>query len=97
MTYTDDPNKFDEVLKTLYRDLGLDGHAKQYEAVSIWNTVVGSHIARVSEVEKIQAGTLYVKVKNAAWRNELTFKKQHIIGQLNEKIGYDLVKDIVFK
>ncbi|ACF13312.1 conserved hypothetical protein [Chloroherpeton thalassium ATCC 35110] len=97
MPYTDEPRSFGSVLEVLYKKLGLEGYAKEFKAVSVWGTVVGPHIARVSEVEKIVNGVLYVKVKNSAWRNELNFKKVTIIHQLNKHIGQELVIDIVFR
>jgi len=97
MPYTDEPSSFESVLHELYRKLGLERYAKEFKAVSVWAKVVGPHIARVSEVEKIVGGILYVKVKNAAWRNELNFKKVTIIRQLNQHIGQELVVDIIFR
>lgn len=97
MPYTKAPSRFEAVLDTLYNELHFDAAAEEFKAIRLWREVVGTHIARVSEVEKIVAGVLHVKVKSAAWRNELTFKKQSIIAQLNYRIGSAFVQDIVFK
>ncbi len=97
MSYVENPNKFDSVLKTLYKNLGLEKCARDYKTVQVWANVVGPHINQVSEVEKIFNGILFVKVKNSAWRNELIFKKKLIMVQLNESIGKEMVKDIIFK
>jgi predicted nucleic acid-binding Zn ribbon protein len=97
MSYTRPPKAFEGVLDALYHHLKFDETADEFRAVKLWSDVVGAHIARVSEVEKIVNGMLFVKVRNSAWRNELTFKKPGIIAQLNSRIGRDLVKDIVFK
>lgn len=97
MSYTKQPNKFARVLSDLYGETGLEKAMSEYQAVKVWAEVVGAHIAKVSEVEKIVFGVLHIKVKNAAWRNELSFKKKDIIVHLNACIGKELVKDIVFK
>ncbi|MCS7013388.1 MAG: DUF721 domain-containing protein [Chloroherpetonaceae bacterium] len=97
MPYTKAPNRFEVVLDALYGELHFNIAAEEFKAIRLWREVVGSHIARVSEVEKIVDGILHVKVKNSAWRNELTFRKQSIIHQLNHRIGSPFVRDIVFK
>lgn len=84
-------------MDALYADLNFDAAAEEFKIVKIWSQVVGSHIARVSEVEKVVDGVLYVKVKNSAWRNELTFKRQSIMAQLNYKLQRPVIKGIVFK
>ncbi len=96
MSYTRVPSRFENVLSALYHDLNFDA-AEEFEIIKMWSQVVGSHIVRISEVEKVVNGVLYVKVKNSAWRNELSFKKQSIIAQLNSKLQRNLVKGIVFK
>ncbi|MBC8043122.1 MAG: DUF721 domain-containing protein [Rhizobacter sp.] len=85
------------MLKVIYQQTGIEKSVSEFGAVKVWPMVVGEHIAKVSEVEKILYGVLHIKVKNAAWRNELTFKKKDIIAQLNIRIGKDLVQDIIFK
>ncbi|KER11018.1 MAG: hypothetical protein HY22_01260 [[Candidatus Thermochlorobacteriaceae] bacterium GBChlB] len=97
MSYTRPPRHLDVALDALYQHLKFDDTADEFRAVKLWSDVVGAHIARVSEVEKIVNGVLFVKVRNSAWRNELTFKKPGILSQLNSRIGRDLVKEIVFK
>ncbi len=97
MSYVESPNKFESVLGQLYKELGLEKCAHDYKTIQIWASVVGPHINRVSEVEKIFNGVLFVKVNNSAWRNELIFKKKLIMVQLNESIGKELVRDIIFK
>ncbi len=96
MSYLKTPNRLESLLDALYADLNFDA-AEEFKIVKIWSQVVGSHIARVSEVEKVVDGVLYVKVKNSAWRNELTFKRQSIMAQLNYKLQRPVIKGIVFK
>jgi predicted nucleic acid-binding Zn ribbon protein len=97
MSYLKAPNRLESLLDALYADLNFDAAAEEFKIVKTWSQVVGSHIARVSEIEKIVDGVLYVKVKNSAWRNELTFKRQSIMAQLNYKLQSPIIKGIVFK
>ncbi len=96
MSYLKAPSRLKNILDALYADLNFDA-AEEFKIVKKWPEVVGNHIARISEIEKIVDGVLYVKVKNSAWRNELTFRRQSIIAQLNYTLQRPAIKGIVFK
>lgn len=97
MAYTRPPDKLHAVFDALYKQLNFDRATEEYRAMKLWAEVAGAYITKVSQIEKIDRGTLYVKVKNAAWRNELIFKKAGIIEEMNKRLGKDFVKDIIFK
>jgi predicted nucleic acid-binding Zn ribbon protein len=97
MPYTRTPDKIQRVIDALYNQLNFDKAAQEHRAVKMWSEVAGNYIARVSEVEKMHNGTLFVKVKNSTWRNELIFKKAGIIEEMNRRLGKEMVKEIVFK
>lgn len=97
MAYTRKPDKIHQVIDTIYSQLNFDKVAQEYRAVKMWSEVAGNYISKVSEVEKIHNGTLFVKVKNSTWRNELLFKKAGIIEEMNRRLGKEMVKEIVFK
>jgi predicted nucleic acid-binding Zn ribbon protein len=97
MSYINPPDPLSGILESLYKQMNFSKAAKEFEAIKFWSEVVGKEIAKNSEVEKIIGKTLFIKVKNAAWRNELTFRKPGIISKLNERLGAETVKEIVFK
>ena len=84
------------VLTSLMEELGLAKKLKQYEAVRIWEEVLGERIARVATPTKIINGTLLVKVEKSTWRNELSLLKREIITKLNAALKEEIVKDIKF-
>ncbi|MBT6964804.1 MAG: DUF721 domain-containing protein, partial [Flavobacteriales bacterium] len=47
--------------------------------------------------QKIYNGTLYVKLKSAVVRNELSYKKSEFISQINNRLGKKLLTNIVLK
>lgn len=91
------PRKLDEIVDEIYAIYGMKGVQEEHRALKVWQHVVGETIAKTTDIEKFARGILYVRVHNASWRNELSFRKKNIIGRLNEAIGKILVKDIVFK
>jgi predicted nucleic acid-binding Zn ribbon protein len=84
-----------DILKATIKDLGIEKPIQQYEALVIWPKVVGDKIASVTEPRHIANGKLFIKVKNAAWRNELIFHRSDLIKKLNEQIGRAAVRDII--
>ena len=75
---------------------GLKKGVKQNSAVLYWEEVVGKKISENTEVQGAEHGTLTVSVSNPAWRQELLFKKEEIIKQLNKKIGENTIKEVRF-
>jgi predicted nucleic acid-binding Zn ribbon protein len=78
-------------------DLGLAGTLAQYDILTAWPEVVGEQIARVTTPQRIDNGVLFVGVRNATWRSELTMKRMEIIDKLNRRAGASIVKDIRFR
>ncbi|MFQ3597032.1 MAG: DUF721 domain-containing protein [Chloroherpetonaceae bacterium] len=97
MAYTRPPDKLHTVFDALYKQLNFESATEEFRTMKLWAEVAGTYITKVSQVEKIERGLLYVKVKNAAWRNELMFKKAGIIEEMNKRLGKEFVKDIIFK
>lgn len=83
----------DDVLK----QYGLDIKLRKFEALNVWEKVVGEQIAKVTKPERIERDVLYVRVKKAVWRNELVFLKKEIIKKINKELEEEIVKEIVFR
>lgn len=86
-----------EVLEELVGQLGIREKLSEYDAVLQWETVVGSHIAKIARAERITQGVLFVRVTASTWRNELNMRKEEIRSRLNTALGADVVKDIRFR
>ena len=83
-------------IKVFLKESGLDKGVKQNTALLIWDEVVGENIAENTSAEKVEHGTLTVRVDNSSWRQELVFKKKEIIDKLNSRIGKKTIKEIRF-
>lgn len=86
-----------DVLKGLVEDLGISERIGEYDAVLQWDAIVGEHIAKVAQAERISQGVLVVRVKTSTWRQELNMRKTEMIGRLNSALGGDVIKDIRFR
>jgi predicted nucleic acid-binding Zn ribbon protein len=87
----------DSALNDVIGSLGIEKKLREYRAVTEWDAVVGSHIAKESTPMKIIKGVLVVRVRRSTWRNELLMRKPEIIQKLNDALGEGTVKDIRFQ
>ena len=90
------PERIDQVLKRTLKDLKIERRIKEETVILNWNRVVGERIAKESIPLKAKDAILFVKVENASWRNELVFLKGNIIRELNQSVGENVIKEIVF-
>ena len=88
--------KLNTSIQTFLENYGLKKGVKQNSAMLYWEEVVGDKISKNTEPQSVEHGTLTVSVSNPAWRQELVFKKEEIIKQLNKKIGENTIKELRF-
>ncbi|MFC1477647.1 DUF721 domain-containing protein [candidate division KSB1 bacterium] len=89
------PERLGSVVESVLADLGLFSAYRNYKIMNKWADAVGPIVAKVTEPDRIEHGTLFVKVTNSSWRQELHYYKAEIIVKLNDGQDYDVVKDII--
>ena len=75
---------------------GIKSALDQETAVTLWALVVGDVISAITRAEKVEAGTLVVRVETSVWRQELHMQKEELIKKINKKIGTKAIRDIRF-
>ena len=75
---------------------GIKPALNQESAVLLWGAAVGKVVSSVTKAEKVQSGTLVVRVDTPVWRQELHMQKKEIINKINKKIGTKAIGDIRF-
>jgi predicted nucleic acid-binding Zn ribbon protein len=86
-----------DVIEELIARLGIKKKLHEQDAFVVWDEAVGERIAKIATPTRMLRGTLIVSVKSGAWRNELSMRKQEIVGRINELLGGEIVKDIKFQ
>ena len=90
----------EQLLKDLLQQfINKSGRQRLYDerrVLSLWAEVVEPMVVQNTQCKDIKNGVLTVKVTNAALRFELLARKSEIIRCLNERIGVEVVKDIIF-
>jgi len=85
-----------EVIKEYLEELKITGKLKEYEALRLWEELLGKTVASRTKELKIKNGILYVKIRSPLVKQELLMIKDSIIKKMNEKLGDEIIKAIVF-
>lgn len=85
-----------ELLPEFLRNEGLETPLQQKRLLDSWDTVVGEAIAGYCGGKFIKNQTLYVNIKNAALRADLTMNRSILVNRLNHTVGAMVISDIRF-
>ena len=89
--------KVGDIIRKLMKNPKLAEKLDMLNAIDAWEEIIGAPISKYITDQKIFKGILYVKLKSAVVRNELSYKKSDFISQINQKVGKKLITDIVLK
>ena len=84
-------------IKEWLRANGLEQKVQEHSVPGYWEQVVGEAFARHARVEKVDNGRLFVSVESAAWRSEVMLRREEIRAKLNERLGAEIVKEIIVR
>jgi len=86
-----------QILKEIVKDNGWEQGIASSKVPLIWYDIIGEKGREITEFRRFEDGILYIHVQRAPWRSELTLRKQEFINQINARIGFTLVNDIIFR
>ena len=85
-----------KAIEKAINDVGIKSALNQETAVVFWGAVVGKAVSSVTKAERVESGTLVVRVESSVWRQELHMQRKEIINKLNKKIGTKAIREIRF-
>ncbi len=86
-----------EALEEVIRELGIRKSVVSNRARDVWGEAVGDLINANTTLQAVDKDKLIVIVSNDAWRQELSYRKEEILKKINELIGEEAIKDIIFR
>lgn len=89
-------NTVSEVIELMMHQYGLSGRYREFRLLQSWSQIMGPMVANRTDDLYIRNRTLYIKLKSAALRSELSYGRSRIIELLNEAAGGDVISEIVF-
>jgi predicted nucleic acid-binding Zn ribbon protein len=89
--------KVGDAINEFLKQEKLDVKISRFAVKNNWSEIVGEHIANNTTDISFNDTAVFLTLRSAALKQELSFNKQQIIGNINRFCGYKLIKDIVFK
>jgi len=91
------PLPLGDVARQEFTALGLAERLREADIWRLWPEVVGPAVAARAMPLRIIKGTLTVVVSSGPWKQELGFLKGMMKDKLNDRLGAEVVRDIVLK
>lgn len=85
-----------EIIDTVIRNEGLEDSMLAHRALSIWASVVGNHINRLTTIRRVAGSTLLVHITSASVRQELYMQRTPLLKAINDMLGKKIITDIRF-
>lgn len=85
------------VIGDLLKQSHLDNKYLVQSVIDDWPEIVGPLFAKYTTNIYENNGTLFVNISSAAAKNELVMAKSILIKNINERVGEDVIKEIVVR
>lgn len=86
-----------EAMEEVVERIGIKQSVLSDRARDVWKEAVGDLINSNTTLENIEKNKIIVIVSNESWRKELLERKEEIIMKINDLIGENAIKDIIFR
>ena len=85
------------MIRKFFRQSGLESPLNEYRLVQAWKDVVGPVITRYTSNLYIKNQILYVHLTSSVLRQELMMGRDLLVRNLNEKVGAQVIVNIIFR
>lgn len=86
-----------QVLQDMIKRYDLQSGLNNAKIINLWNNTLGKEVSLQTKKLTIKNNKLYVTIQSSALASELFAVKLEIIEKLNQKIGDNYLKDIIFQ
>lgn len=91
-----EPRSVGEIIDSVFREDGNREEMLARQASFMWTEIVGPGVNRYTSRRYVSPdGILHVYITSAPLKNELSFHRDRIVQLLNERVGENVIKDIV--
>ena len=89
--------KVGDIIRKLMKNPKLSAKLDELDALDAWEKILGKNLLKFVVEQRLYKGKLYVKLKSAPLKNELSYKKSELIEKINQKIGKEIIKEIILQ
>jgi predicted nucleic acid-binding Zn ribbon protein len=86
-----------EAIRDYIREMNLENKLREINLIDSWEDTVGKAISSRTTKVYIKDHILYVHLNSSVVRNELLMLREALKEKLNQKAGYEVIKEIVLK
>ncbi len=86
-----------EVIKTYLQQSGLDRRLKEVEIINSWEDLVGTMISRRTKKIELKNGKMIIYLQSSVVKNELMMLRETLKNTLNEKVGEEIIREIILR
>ena len=86
-----------QIINDLLRKENLDVALDEHRACALWPQIVGDGINRYTIKRYVKDGVMTVHFSSASLANELMLNRDRIIKHINDALGRDIIREIIFK
>ena len=90
-------NKISTLLEEFVKEQGLEDGLLRVRIFHTWDLIVGEQFAKHTSSKFYSNGTLYCTINSSMVRNQLYFRKDDIIAQLNKMLNQQFVNNLVLR
>ena len=91
------PRSLGSVLKEVVDSFGIEGKLNEGRIIATWQDIAGERIGQEVEKVWVNDGKLFVRIKSSVWRQELHLNRESWCRRLNEELGREMIKVIIFR
>jgi len=89
--------KLGDAISQLFKQEKLDVKISQFTIKNSWSDIVGAVVAKNTSDIYFNDKTIFITMTSAALKNELSYRKEELISNINKFCGYKLVDHIVIR
>lgn len=86
-----------QIINDLLQKENLDVALDEHRASALWPQIVGDGINRYTISRSVRDGVMTVRLSSASLANELMLIRASIIQRINEALGREIIREIIFK
>lgn len=88
------PQSLADILTSYLRETGLEQPVLEQRLERLWPELMGTQVAQLTESISIKDGTLHLKLRSAALRQQLFDCRGKVIEKLNKAVNANVIKSI---
>lgn len=83
-----------EVIKELLKNYDITSKFNEAHVVTSWDKLMGPSVTKYTIKIEVEKRILFVKLSNAALKQELSYSREKIKKMLNDEVGEEVLLDV---